>query len=61
MFDLEGTLVKHTTRQSKIVENSITENKITLSIDIEENYSLRSKPEYHSAKNFIKKSKLRYF
>jgi len=55
MFDLEGTLVKHTTRQSKIVENAITQNGVTLSVNIEENYSLRSLPEYHPAKGFIKK------
>jgi HAD superfamily hydrolase (TIGR01509 family) len=55
VFDLEGTLVKHTTRQAKIVENSISKNGVTLSINVEENYSLRSKPEYHSAKDFIKK------
>jgi HAD superfamily hydrolase (TIGR01509 family) len=55
MFDLEGTLIKHTTRQAKIVENSITKNGVTLSINIEENYSLRSLPEYHNASGFIKK------
>ena len=55
VFDLEGTLVKHTTRQAKIVEHSIRQNGIGVSISVEENYSLRSKPEYHGAKDFIKK------
>ena len=55
MFDLEGTLIKHTIRQAKIVENSITQNGITVSINIEENYSLRSLPQYHNANGFIKK------
>ena len=54
VFDLEGTLVKHTTRQAKIVENSITSQGIKLSIDVEYLYSLRSKPEFHSAKDFVK-------
>ena len=53
MFDLEGTLVKHTTRQAKIVENSITSQGIKLSINIEELYYLRSKSEYHSTKDFV--------
>jgi len=54
VFDLEGTLVKHTTRQAKIVENSICSKGIKLSIDVEYLYSLRSKPEFHSAKDFVK-------
>jgi beta-phosphoglucomutase len=55
VFDLEGTLIKHTTRQAKLVENAITKNGIDVKINIEENYFLRSKPEYHDAKNFVKK------
>ena len=54
MFDLEGTLVKHTTRQAKIVENAISSQKVKLFVNIEKLYYLRSDSKFHSAKDFIK-------
>jgi len=54
VFDLEGTLVKHTIRQSKIIEESISKNGVKLSFQIEPIYYLRALSEFHAAKKFVK-------
>lgn len=55
MFDLEGTLIKHTTRQVALIKEGINSEGVEVSFDIEANYSIRSEKKYHLAQDFFRK------
>ncbi|MDO8428700.1 MAG: HAD family phosphatase [Candidatus Diapherotrites archaeon] len=53
IFDLEGVLIQHISRQAKIIETAFEETGIKLRFKIKEIYHLRTYPEIHGSKKFF--------